>query len=115
MKTQSAKAKGRRLQQEVAKLIQTVYSLSSDDVRSTSMGAGGVDILLSKDAKVKFPYSVECKNQEKLKTIYNMWAQTKANAQIETLPLLVIKCNKERPLVVMDLADFLTIDSGNLH
>lgn len=40
MKPQSAKAKGRRLQQQVAAAVLENYrELTEDDVRSTSMGA----------------------------------------------------------------------------
>ena len=71
MKTQSAKAKGRKLQQWVRDLIlETWNELEPDDVRSTSMGAGGEDLQLSPAARRKFGYSVECKNVEKL----NVWS-----------------------------------------
>jgi hypothetical protein len=40
MKPQSAKAKGRRLQQQVAAaVLENYHELTEDDVRSTSMGA----------------------------------------------------------------------------
>ncbi len=65
MRTSSAKAKGRRLQQKVRDLILETFSeLEEDDVRSTSMGASGEDVLLSPLARKKFPFSVECKNVE---------------------------------------------------
>lgn len=65
MKPSSAKAKGRKLQQQVRDLILETFSdLEPDDVRSTSMGAGGEDVLLSPLARRKFPFSVECKNQQ---------------------------------------------------
>ncbi len=46
MKTSSAKNKGRRLQKWLAEQIIAVFGLKPDDVRSTSSGAGGVDVLL---------------------------------------------------------------------
>ena len=67
MRPQSAKSKGRRFQQRVCRMILAAFpDLEPDDVRSTSMGAGGEDILLSPAAQVKFPYTVECKNCEQL-------------------------------------------------
>lgn len=67
MKTQSCKAKGRKLQQRVRDLIlENFEDLEQDDVRSTSMGAGGEDVLLSPKARKYFPFSIECKNQESL-------------------------------------------------
>ena len=48
MKPQSAKAKGRKLQQGICNLIVSSFpELNADDVLSRSSGAGGVDIMLS--------------------------------------------------------------------
>ena len=64
MKTRSAKNKGKRLQNEVRDLIlETFKQLEPDDVRSTTMGDSGEDVLLSPAARKLFPFSVECKNQ----------------------------------------------------
>ena len=47
MKTSSAKAKGRRLQQKVRDLLlETFTELQPDDIRSTSMGVSGEDLQL---------------------------------------------------------------------
>lgn len=74
MRPQSAKAKGRRLQQFVRDAYLRVFpSLEPDDVRSTSMGASGEDILLSPAARALIPFSTECKNVEKI----NIWAAIK--------------------------------------
>ena len=70
MKPSSAKAKGRRLQQKIrADILRTFPHLSEDDVRSTSMGASGEDILLSARAQEDVPFSIEAKNCERL----NVW------------------------------------------
>lgn len=70
MRPQSAKAKGRRLQQEIRDAILAAFpDLEPGDVRSTSMGASGEDILLSPAAFKRFPFSVEAKNRETL----NIW------------------------------------------
>ena len=75
MKTRSAKNKGKRLQNDVRDLIlETFKQLEEDDVRSTTMGDSGEDVLLSPVAARKlFPFSVECKNQEKL----NIWSSSR--------------------------------------
>lgn len=81
MRPQSAKAKGRRLQQEVRDSVLAAFpSLEPDDVRSTSMGASGADLLFSPAARKLFPFYVEAKNQEAL----NIWAalaQAEAGSQ----------------------------------
>lgn len=108
MKTQSAKAKGRKLQQMVRDLILETFSeLEPDDVRSTSMGAGGEDLQLSPAARKKFNYSVECKNVEKL-NVWGAYEQASANAGKHE-PLLVMKKNRKKPLVVLDLDAFMSL------
>ena len=65
-----SKNKGKRLQNDVRDLIlETFKELEPDDVRSTTMGDSGEDILLSPAARKLFPFAVECKNQERL----NIW------------------------------------------
>lgn len=108
MKTASRKNKGRLLQQWVVKVILSVCpELTKDDVRSTSMGAGGVDVQLSAAAKKLIPYSIETKNQEVSKTVYDWYAQACDHGSGE--PLLVIKRNREKPLVVVDAEHFIKV------
>ena len=108
MKTSSCKAKGRKLQQWVRDIIlESFPSLEADDVRSTSMGAGGEDVQLSPAARKLFPYSVECKSVEKL----NVWAayeQAEANSG-KYEPILVMKKNRKKPLVVLDAEAFIAL------
>ena len=101
MKTQSAKSKGRRLQKQVRGLILETFKeeLQEDDVRSTSMGASGEDVLLSPKARELFPFSVECKNQEKL-NIWSSLEQAEENAN-DHEPLLVFKRNRSKTYAVL--------------
>ena len=64
MKTQSAKAKGRKLQKWFRELLIDVLEIHEEDIESRSMGAGGEDLIMARAARTKFPYSIECKNQE---------------------------------------------------
>ena len=108
MKSSSAKAKGRRLQQTIAEDIITHFpSLTSDDVRSTSMGAQGEDVLLSPCARRLFPYSIEAKNQERL-SIWSAVEQCEKNARDHT-PLIVIKKNHTRPFAVIPWEHFIQL------
>jgi hypothetical protein len=96
MKPQSAKAKGRRLQQWFRDLLLRVADgiLEEDDVRSTSMGASGDDLLLSPHAQRIFPIATECKNQESL-SIWKSLEQACAHARERGLtPVLVFKRNR---------------------
>lgn len=104
MKTQSAKAKGRRLQQKVAgMLLKHGDGLHEDDVISRSMGASGEDIMLSPAAREQYPVSIECKSRAKF-AVYSDMDQAISNSK-DHEPVLVIKANRREPLVVVD-ADF---------
>ena len=110
MKTQSRKAKGRRLQQQFMQLLIEKLDIDAEDIESRSMGAGGEDLIMSKAARNKFPYSVECKNQESL-NIWKAWEQANGNRGIYE-PIVVIKKNGVSPLVVLDAASFLDMIKG---
>ena len=105
MRTSSRKAKGRRLQQKFMQLLIEKLEIDPEDIESRSMGAGGEDLIMSRAARHKFPYSVECKNQEKL-NIWSAWEQANSNRGIYE-PLVVIKRNGTTPLVVLDANVFM--------
>ena len=109
IKTSSAKAKGRKHQQWVRDQILAVYpQLESDDVRSTSMGAGGEDVQLSPAARKLFPYSVECKAHKSF-AIYTVMDQAETNCPKNIQPMGIIKADRRRPLVVVDAEYFFGI------
>ena len=116
MKTSSAKSKGRRLQQWVRCLLISTFDLEPDDVHSRSSGAVGEDVMLSPKARAIFPYSIECKNVEKL-NLWEAWKQAEANAGGYE-PLLIIKRNRQKPLAVVDAEHFIGVlnedDSASL-
>ena len=69
MKTSSAKAKGRRLQNWVKDTLIEYFGWPDDDslVRTAIMGERGADVKLHHSLLNEFPYSIECKNAEKYK------------------------------------------------
>ena len=105
MKTQSRNAKGRRLQQKFMQLLIEDLDIDPEDIESRSMGAGGEDLIMSKAARNKFPFSIECKNQERM-NIWSAWEQAVNNRGIYE-PLVVIKKNGVNPLVVLDAKVFM--------
>ena len=108
MKTRSAKNKGKRLQNSVRDLILEKFTqLEPDDVRSTTMGDSGEDVLLSPAARKLFPFSVECKNQEKL-NIWSSLEQAETNAGKHT-PLLVFKRNRSKTYVALEIDNLLDL------
>ena len=114
MKPSSAKAKGRKLQQDTRDtLLEHAPSLEPDDIRSTSMGAPGEDIQLSPAARKIYPVSVECKNVEKL----NIWGaldQASENAG-DNYPIVVFKKNGRAPHVAISFEKFMEIYSRSLN
>lgn len=109
MKPQSAKNKGRRLQQWVRDTLLKIFpQFTSDDIRSTSMGASGEDLLLSSAARAAFPYSVECKNVERV-NIWKTWEQAESFCHPDCQPLVIIKRNNHKPLVVLDAEYFFKL------
>ena len=83
MKPSSAKAKGRDLQKWVRDQILRIYpSLHEDDVRATSMGAGGEDVTLSRAARQRFPYQIECKSVARV-SVYKWLEQARAHGPYE--------------------------------
>ena len=115
MKTQSAKAKGRRFQQWVRDQLIEKLDVHPEDVESRSMGAGGEDLIMARAAREKFPYSIECKNQESV-NVWKAFEQANENSG-DYQPIVVIKRNKSRPLVLIDAEYFVelhkkTLDNG---
>jgi len=109
MRQRSRKAKGRRLQNYVRyRILKTFPHLRRKDVICVENFAPGPDIILSKTARKLCPYSWEIKNQEKMKTIYDFYKQSKKNAgKLE--PVVVMKRNSRDPLIVLDFEHFLKL------
>lgn len=107
----SRKNKGKRLQNTIRDMILERFSeLEPDDVTSTLMGDSGTDIKLSPLARRKFPYSIECKNTEKL----NVWAaleQATANTKENTVPVLFFKRNNSEIYAVIPADHFFDLTS----
>lgn len=119
--THSKKAKGRKFQQWVRDLIRFTFDLEKPDVESRSMGSGGIDIMLSSKAREVFPYAIECKNQERL-NVWEAYKQAVSNTEDGLTPILFMKRNHTKPLVVIDAEyfvklhkDFLMIKNKILH
>jgi hypothetical protein len=109
MKPRSAKNKGKRLQNKVRDLILEKFNskLEPDDVRSITMGDSGEDILLSPAARRLFPFSVECKSQEKL-SIWSSLEQAEDNSG-DHIPLLIFKRNRSKTYAVLEFDELLKL------
>ena len=107
MRPQSAKSKGRRLQQWVRNVLVESLNIHPEDIESRSMGAGGEDLIMSRAARKSFPYSIECKNQEKI-NIWSAYQQAQENSKGYT-PIVVLKRNNVKPLILIDAESFIAL------
>ena len=109
MKTASRKAKGRRLQNKIRDLLIEHFSdeLEDDDIRCAIMGESGEDLKLSPAARKLIPYSIECKNQEKI-NIWDSLEQAEVNSNGYT-PILIFKRNRSKTYAVVELNHFLKL------
>ena len=100
MKQNSRKAKGRYLQNIVRDRIVKLYpSLTKKDVK-----------LLTNTAKKLFPYSVETKNVKSYRLLYEAFRQARGHTNLE--PLLVLKGQREKPVVILDMEHFFELLEG---
>ena len=112
MKTSSAKAKGRRLQQWFRDLLIEKLEVHSEDIESRSMGAAGEDLIMARAARKKFPYSIECKNQESV-NVWKAYEQAEENSG-DYEPIVVLKRNNTKPLVLVDAECFVKLHDDKL-
>ena len=109
MLTSSCKQKGRILQKIVRDIIiENFQDLEKDDVRSTSMGASGLDVLLSPKAQLYFPFATECKNTQKI-SIWKALKQAENNSTEKLKPLLVFKRNRSKIYACLELKDLMEL------
>ena len=112
MRPSSAKAKGRKLQQWFAQLMVGTLNLHEEDLESRPMGSQGEDIIMGRESREKFPYSIECKNQETV-NVWKAYEQASENCKGYE-PLVVIKRNRHKPLVLVDAEHFVELHrNGN--
>lgn len=107
MTPQSAKQKGRKLQQWVRDTLLAIFpKLEKDDVRSTAMGQGGEDVQLSPAARRKVPYQIECKNKA-TSQVHTYYAQAQEHGDYE--PLVIVKKDHDIPLAVVSAEHFFKL------
>ena len=112
----SSKAKGRRLQNMIRDRLRAVFSssLEEDDIKSQTMGMTGEDIVLSPAARKLIPYSIECKNVERL-NVWQCLKQAEDNTHEDCSPALVIKRNQTKPYIMIPLKLWIDLISKSLQ
>ena len=104
----NANQKGKRFERDVAKIINKKFGTH---VRRTPM-SGGMDfkgdIICIDDNSIISEFSFECKNQEAL-NIWKALKQSRYDAPMGKLPLVVFTKNHQTEYVALELEDFLNI------
>ena len=113
MKTSSAKAKGRKLQQHVRDvLLEAFPTLEPDDVKSTSMGAQGEDVQLSPAARKLMPIAVETKARNSIAAC-RFFEQAQEHARAvkggKANAVVVMKEDRKQPVVMVSLEFFVEL------
>lgn len=106
--TAAAKAKGRNLQKWVCERVAAVLGLpwgKDELVASREASQAGTDIRLVGEAKVRFPFSIECKWHESW-AVHDWIKQAQSNQEPGTDWLLVAKRSRSKPVVIMDAERF---------
>ena len=117
----SAKSKGRNLQHfvcsEIADILQLPYNQQDDQclIHSREMGQRGTDVVLRGEALQRFPFSVECKNQENLNLVETV-EQAKANI-VPNTDYLIVHTKKAIPekLVIISWDTFKKLLKGKFN
>jgi len=105
----SKKRKSSLLQNLVRdKILKSFPHLKKKDVTTASTGQNGSDIRLSKVARKLVGVNFECKNQNKMKTVYD-WYKQSSKGSNKLMPSVVMKMNTRSPLVVITLDDFMDL------
>ena len=105
----SAKAKGRRLQKQIAAAISEMLDIPLEkdgDIESRPMGQSGPDVILRGDAKRLFIFTgLECKNQETL----SIWKAMEQAKEHGGKPIVFFKRNRSDTYVTMRAEDFFDL------
>ena len=110
MRTSSAKAKGRRLQDFVRDIYRDIFrhQLEPDDITSRQMGGAGTDVVFTPSAKKLIPFDIEAKNQEKF-NLNEAMKQAITNSKDGRIPMVVFSKNQDDVYVSLKFIDLINL------
>ncbi len=111
IKRSSAKSKGRSLQQWACQKISDLLGIpwgKDEMIASREASQSGTDVRLVGEAKERFRFSVECKNQQTW-SVPAWIKQAKENQKEGTSWLLLMKKNHHEPVIVIDAERFFEL------
>jgi len=104
IKPSQLKRKGRRLQKKIAARVSIATGIEAGKdclIQSREMGQSGCDVRIVGEALERYPFSIECKNQESW-SVPKAIEQAKSNLIENTEWQLFLSKNHYDPVVVMD-------------
>ena len=105
----SRKAKGRRLQKQIAEKISEITNIPAQkdgDIEPRPMGQSGRDVILRGEALEKFIFhGIECKAQEAL----NIWSALAQAEEHGGKPIVFFKRNRSKTYAVLEVDDFFEL------
>lgn len=105
----SRKAKGRRLQKQIAECISKTINIpvqKDGDIESRPMGQAGRDVILRGKALEKFIFhGIECKARESL----NIWQALAQAEEHGGKPIVFFKRNRSETFVALKADDFFEL------
>jgi len=105
----SRKAKGRRLQKQIAECISKITNIpvkKDGDIESRPMGQSGRDVILRGEAKKKFIFhGIECKARES----FSIWQALAQAEEHGGKPIVFFKRNHSETYVTMKADDFFDL------
>lgn len=110
----SRKAKGRRLQQKIVKILCQVLGIHQNSIKSIPGGVQGQDIWVSDNVRQWMTLAIECKNTEQL-NIWKAIEQSETNAGDDQIPVVIFAKNKRNPYIAINLDDFMEIYKNHLN
>lgn len=109
MKTSSSKAKGHKLEALIRDKLIAKFGLTLEDVRIPIGSENGEDLKLSTKAKSLVPLVFEAKSRSRI-AVYAYYDQAEQHRKQEALePVVVIKMDRRKPLLIVDLDYFLDL------
>lgn len=104
MKAKSAKAKGKRLEQQTAKMLRS--SGADDDAKV--MPGSGMFAHFKGDIYTKLAWHFECKNQETTK-VWDWYAQASSQSGMAKKPVVIFSRNHSQPMALLSADDFINL------
>lgn len=110
MKSRSRKAKGKTFEKLIRSSLIDAFPELEDEIRVTIGQEHGSDLKLTKKALEVLPIKIECKSRASI-AVYS-WYEQASSHEGDLEPVVFIKENRKKPLVIIDLDYFISLIKG---